>query len=66
MLDTLNESLAKDTKLTKSEHLAKEHGYDSSQLSKFGDQCKNIRLRHIYFRLVSGTSTQKKECLGLG
>ena len=28
-------------------------GYDPSQLTKFREQCKNVKLRHIYFRLVS-------------
>ena len=28
-------------------------GYDSTQIAKFREQCKNIKLRHIYFRLVS-------------
>ena len=28
-------------------------GYDKDQLTKFRNQCKNLKLRHIYFRLVS-------------
>ena len=39
------------------------NGYDSSQLSKFRDQYKNIRLRHIYFRLVSRDFYTKERML---
>ena len=28
-------------------------GYDPSQLTKFREHCKNVKLRNIYFRLVS-------------
>ena len=28
-------------------------GYDSTQISEFRSQCKNMKLRHIFLRLVS-------------
>ena len=28
-------------------------GYDGKQISKFRDQCKNVKLRHVHLRLVS-------------
>ena len=28
-------------------------GYDPTQLAQFRESCKNVKLRHTYFRLVS-------------
>ena len=27
--------------------------YDPGQIAKFREQCKNVKLRHIYYRLIS-------------
>ena len=38
-------------------------GYDGKQISKFRDQCKNVKLRHIYLRLVSRDFYTKERIL---
>ena len=38
-------------------------GYDGKQISKFRDQCKNVKLRHIYLRLVSRDFYTKERML---
>ena len=41
-------------------------GYDPQQLTKFWLQCKNVKLRHIYFRLVSRDFYTKERMLRFG
>ena len=41
-------------------------GYDPMQLAKFRDQCKNMKLRNIYFRLVSRDFYTKERMLRFG
>ena len=38
-------------------------GYDGKQISKFRDQCKNVKLRHMYLRLVSRNFYTKERML---
>ena len=38
-------------------------GYDKDQINKFRKQCKNIKLRHIYFRLISRDFYTKERML---
>ena len=41
-------------------------GYDPSLLVKFREQCKNMKLRHIYFRLVSKDIYTKERMFRFG
>jgi hypothetical protein len=34
-------------------------GYDKDNIMKFRNQCKNVKLRHIYFRLISKCSNTR-------
>ena len=38
-------------------------GYDSTQICKFRNQCKNVKLRHMYLRLVSRDFYTKERML---
>ena len=38
-------------------------GYDSTQIGKFRNQCKNIKLRHMYLRLVNRDFYTKERML---
>ena len=41
-------------------------GYDPTQLAKFREQCKNMKLRNIYFRAVSRDFYTKERMLRFG
>ena len=48
------------------EHRLGTDNYDASQLVQFRAQCKNVKLRHIYYRLISRDFYTKQRMLRLG
>ena len=54
------------TEIQDSNHRLGFIGYDSSQITMFRDQCKNIKLRNVYFRLVSRDFYTKERMLRFG
>ena len=45
------------------EHRLGINNYDSSQIVLFRRQCKNVKLRHIYYRLISRDLCTKERML---
>ena len=48
------------------EHRLGTDSYDSNQIVQFRSQCKNVKLRHIYYRLVSRDFYTKERMFRFG